>query len=141
MCVFSLCLGCFLECDRAYVLFFFQAEAGIRDGERSGGLGDGYKSQIRYGLRPGSVSSCRQWKPPYVCLADSPSLAWGLIGRFRPSIRDWDLWWTTGAAAYPFETIPWDDGEVREYRVYHRIFKRDLWFVGSRINEHFREVS
>jgi len=58
------------------------------------------------GLRPGSVSSCRQWKPPYVCLADSPSLAWGLIGRFRPSIRDWDLWWTTGAAVLNRKKTP-----------------------------------
>lgn len=35
-----------------------------------------------------------------------------------------------------YETIPFDDGEIREYRVYHRIFKRDLWMVGTRLNEH-----
>ena len=92
----------------------------------------------RFGLKPGSLSSCRQWKPPYVCLADSPSLAWGLIGRFRPQIEEWDLWWTSANACFPYEEIPWDDGSVREYRVYHRIFKRDLWMVGSRINEFYK---
>lgn len=91
----------------------------------------------RYGLRPGSLSSCRQWKPPYVCLADSPLLAWNLVGRFRPLIREWDLWWTSSDAVGDYEVIPTDDGDVREYRVYHRIFKRDLWLVGTRINEYY----
>ncbi|NOQ62718.1 hypothetical protein [Mycolicibacterium fortuitum] len=89
-----------------------------------------------YGLRPGSLSSDRLWKPPYICLADSPLLAWNLIGRYRPHIHEWDLWWTSGSAVGHYETIPFDDGEIREYRVYHRIFKRDLWMVGTRLNEH-----
>lgn len=97
------------------------------------------KQIIRFGLRPGSVSSCRQWKPPYICLANSPHLAWDLIGRYRPTIREWDLWWTTSDAAAPMEMLPFDDGTPKEYRVYHRIFKRDIWFVGSRLNEHYRE--
>ena len=75
-----------------------------------------------------------------MCLADSPVLAWQLIGRYRRSIRDWDLWWTTSAAAAPMEMIPFDSGPPREHRVYHRIYKRDLWFVGSRVNEHYRPV-
>lgn len=92
----------------------------------------------RYGLRPGSLSSDRLWKPPYVCLADGPLLAWNLIGPYRPHIRDWDLWWTNGAAVFPYETIPCDNGDTREYRVYHRVYKRDLWLVGSRVNEHYQ---
>lgn len=90
----------------------------------------------RYGLRPGSISSDRLWKPPYICFADSPRYAWQLIGRFRPMIREWDLWWTTSGAASPMEMIPCDDGRPREYRVYHRVFKRDLWLVGTRLNEY-----
>lgn len=97
------------------------------------------KQITRFGLRPGSVSSCRQWKPPYICLANNPHLAWDLIGRHRPTIREWDLWWTTSDAAAPMEMLPFDDGTPKEYRVYHRIFKRDIWFVGSRLNEHYRE--
>ena len=30
----------------------------------------------RYGLRPGSLSSDRLWRPPFVCLADGPRAAW-----------------------------------------------------------------
>lgn len=95
------------------------------------------KQIIRYGLRPGSVSSCRLWKPPYVCFADSPLRAWSLIGRFRPEIEHWDLWWTTSAAVSGYEIIPYDNNEPKEYRVYERVFKRDLWLVGSRTNEHY----
>jgi hypothetical protein len=90
----------------------------------------------RYGLRPGSLSSDRLWRPPFTCLADGPLAAWNLIGRYRPAIPEWDLWWTTSTAAGDFEGIPNDDGSWREYRVYHRIFKRDLWMVGTRLNEH-----
>ena len=93
----------------------------------------------RYGLRPGSLSSCRMWRPPYVCLADGPIQAWRLIGQFRPAIRDWDLWLTGAASLHGYEVIPWDDGTPREYRIYHRIFKRDLLYVGSRENEHYTE--
>lgn len=77
-----------------------------------------------------------QWS--YVCLADGPLLAWNLIGPYCPHIRDWDLWWTNGAAVFPYETIPCDNGDTREYRVYHRVYKRDLWLVGSRVNEHYQ---
>lgn len=94
------------------------------------------KQITRYGLRPGSLSSDQLWKPPYVCLAEGPLLAWQLIGRYRPLIHEWDLWWTTSDAAAPMEMIPSDDGQPREYRVYHRIYKRDLWLVGTRQNEH-----
>lgn len=92
----------------------------------------------RFGLRPGSLSSDRLWKPPYVCLADGPKFAWQLIGRFRPEIEEWDLWHTSSALCFPYETIPCDNGDIREYRVYHRIFKRNLWMVGTRINESHR---
>ncbi len=97
------------------------------------------KQITRYGLKPGSLSSCGQWKPPYICLAHSPRQAWNLIGRFRPQIPEWDLWWTSSDVVGGYEIIPDDYGDAREYRVYHRIFKRHLWLVGTRINEHHRE--
>lgn len=98
------------------------------------------KQITRYGLRPHSLSSDLLWKPPYMCFADSPKLAWNLIGRFRPLIREWDLWWTSSDAVGGYEIIPDDDGGVREYRVYGRVFKRYLWMVGSRLNESFTDV-
>jgi hypothetical protein len=91
----------------------------------------------RYGLRPGSLSSDRLWKPPYVCFADGPQQAWRLIGRFRPTILEWDLWWTANDCVGGYEIIFDDTGQAREYRVYNRIFKRDLWLVGTRLNEHY----
>lgn len=97
------------------------------------------KSITRYGLRPGSLSSDRLWRPPYVCFAPGPLHAWQLIGRFRPLIAEWDLWWTSSGSVGSYEEIPDDHGDVREYRVYHRIYKRDLWLVGSRPNEYFTE--
>ena len=39
---------CLLACVADVDLFFFQAEDGIRDVERSRGLGDVYKRQIAY---------------------------------------------------------------------------------------------
>ena len=94
------------------------------------------KQIIRYGLRPGSRSSCGEWKPPYICFADGPKQAWNLIGRFRPYIAEWDLWWTHSGAVGGYEIVPDDSGEPREYRVYQRVFKRDLWLVGTRPNEY-----
>jgi hypothetical protein len=79
-----------------------------------------------------------------VCFSDDPILAWTLSG---------DIWWEEGPRfkslvlwlCYPefqtsfkgWETIPDtypDTGRsyIKEYRVYERIFKRDLIFVGTR---------
>ena len=44
-------VGCLVQvCDFDCVLFFFQAEDGIRDLVRSRGLGDVYKRQVLYRL-------------------------------------------------------------------------------------------
>lgn len=90
----------------------------------------------RRGLVPGSRSVDGLWKPPYVCFAESPSLAWALSGmttRGAP-VPSWDLWqmWSnspSGMEALPFDGDP---SRVKEYRVYERIYKRDLWYVGTR---------
>ena len=37
------------------------------------------------------------------------------------------------------EEIPDGHGNTREYRVYHRVYQRSLWMVGTRINEHHQE--
>lgn len=93
----------------------------------------------RRGLVPGSWSTDRLWKPPYVCLSSSPSLAWGLSGAMPRGreIAAWDLWMTHADRLDGYEEIPDDrDGSVKEVRVYHRIYKRDLWLVGTRTSEH-----
>lgn len=86
---------------------------------------------------PGSLSRCRQWRPPYVCLSDSPPLAWALSGQLDPEPKHWDLWMVWASRLTGYEQIPFDDGgprsgDIKEYRVYHRIYKRDLWYVATR---------
>uniref|UniRef100_A0A6M3JF93 Uncharacterized protein n=1 Tax=viral metagenome TaxID=1070528 RepID=A0A6M3JF93_9ZZZZ len=44
-----------------------------------------------------------------------------------------DLWmvWSNNLKGY--ETLSTDgSGKPTEYRVYHRVFKRDIWYVGTR---------
>ena len=91
-------------------------------------------SILRRGLVPGSWSRDRLWRPPYVCFADSPSLAWGLSGGTSPTHSEWDLWMVDDDRLGGYEVIPFD-GEpdrIKEYRVYERVYKRDLWWVGTR---------
>lgn len=90
----------------------------------------------RRGLVPGSMSTDREWRPPYVCLSDSPSLAWALSGAVPriTSHPSWDLWTVWDDCLSGYEVLPFDDEpeRIKEYRVYERIFKRDLWYVGTR---------
>lgn len=89
----------------------------------------------RVGLLPGVWDHDRLWKPPYVCLAESPRIAWALSGEMsgRRHIQEWDLWevWTHEQSGY--EELYFDDtGNIKEIRVYERIFKRNVWFIGER---------
>lgn len=94
------------------------------------------------GLVPGSLSLQGEWRPPHICFSDEPNLAWILSGDIHRDIPDWDLWMCyfdnqTSFEAYEIitDTYP-DTGRtfVKEYRIYTRIFKRDLIYVGSRSN-------
>lgn len=89
----------------------------------------------RRGLVPGSRSRDRLWRPPYVCFSDSPSLAWALSGGM-PGNRGttWDLWMTDTDRLDGYEALFFDDEpeRMKEARVYHRVYKRDLWHVGTR---------
>lgn len=92
----------------------------------------------RRGLVPGSHSVDREWRPPYICLSDTPSLAYALSIDFHPEILSWDLWmvWSDrpkGKEAI-YDTYA-DTGRayVKEWRVYERIYKRDVWYVATRL--------
>lgn len=88
------------------------------------------------GLKPGSVSVDRLWRPPYVCLADSPSLAWALSGMTErgQEHRDWDLWCVWRSHLTEYLPVLYDDDteRVKEYRVHETIRPDWLWYVGSR---------
>lgn len=87
----------------------------------------------RRGLVPGSLAIDRKWRPPYIALAPSPEAAWQMSGEDERGAGhpSWDLWqvWLSNVGA---EAIPYDDGSAREFRVYERIYRRDLWLVGTR---------
>lgn len=74
------------------------------------------------------------WKPPYVAYSDAPSMAWVLSGAIHPEVSDWDLWMTWSDTPSGLEVLPLDGDHnvVKEVRIYERVFKRDLWYVGSR---------
>lgn len=97
------------------------------------------KQIIRYGLRTHMrpTVSTPGWRPPYVCLAESPSWAWALSGMHRPDIGSWDLWQTwLYRLGEQWDAIPVMDNKLayqfHEVRAYERIYKRDLWLVGTR---------
>jgi hypothetical protein len=94
----------------------------------------------RYGLRPKmrASTSLGNWKAPYVCLADSPSWAWALSGSNRWTVGgEWDLWmtWMAKVTQPSIQPAPDRPTGIYEVRTEHRIFKRDLWYVGSRVKE------
>jgi hypothetical protein len=83
---------------------------------------------------PGKLSTDRLWKPPYVAFAPSPSLAWSLSAMTDrgKDYGSWDLWCIWSNVVNGMEMLPFDDGSPKEYRIYERIYKRDIWFVGCR---------
>lgn len=95
------------------------------------------KQIVRYGLRPSmrATTTTGQLGAPCICLGDSASWAWALSGgmRWTPG-GEWDLWQTTLGCLTDPVVLASDTRKsgIYEVRVEHRIFKRDLWYVGSR---------
>lgn len=98
------------------------------------------KQIIKYGLRTHRPTLQGEWKPPYICFSDDPWLAWILSGHMWTSIKSWDLWMCLYNLQDSFDhyeiildTFP-DTGRhyVKEYRVYTRVYKRDLIYLATR---------
>lgn len=95
------------------------------------------KSILRSGLVPCKPSRCGQWRPPYLCFADSPSLAWALSAGMKKEPGEWDLWmcWSTAAGKLKRLSNPVRGATYKrptEWRTKDRVFKRHLWHVGTR---------
>lgn len=91
----------------------------------------------RYGLRTGmrGTTSAGSMGAPCVCLGDSPSWSWALSGEMRwTPTGTWDLWQTTlGCLKDPIILASEHrKSGIYEVRAEHRIYKRDLWWVGER---------
>lgn len=97
------------------------------------------KQIIRYGLRPymrPTTSDGNDRKIPYICFADSPSWAWALSGGQRrfPKGDKWDLWmaWLNDITDPVVHSTSDRPSGLYEVRTEHRLYKRNLWYVGSR---------
>jgi hypothetical protein len=81
-----------------------------------------------------------EWKPPYICFSEDPILGWTLSGEMWQEIKSWDLWMTNCNAQTSFDHYEIitdtfvDTGRyyVKEYRIYTRVYKRDLIYLGTR---------
>lgn len=97
------------------------------------------KQILRYGLRPSmrctTASGDASFKWPVVCFADSPSWAWALSGGMRWTPRgEWDCWQTAMDVLTDPVILPGPNraSGIYEVRTTHRVYKRDLWYVGTR---------
>jgi hypothetical protein len=99
------------------------------------------KQIIRYGLLPGKRPTTTQGddrRIPYVCLGDSPSWAWALSGAMKYTPKgEWDLWmtWMDRIKDPVVHADPSRHTGLYEVRTEHRIYKRDIWYVGSRVKQ------
>lgn len=94
------------------------------------------KAILHDGLCPGKRSKDNLWRPPYVCFSRYPNLAWALSAN-HSRLKVWDLWccWSDEISGY--ETLnnaseKKDQWWQVEYRVYERIKKSKIWYVGTR---------
>lgn len=94
---------------------------------------------LRYGLRPLQRPTTSigndGWRQPVICFADTPSWAWGLSAGMRwTSVGFWDLWQTSLLDLVDAQIIESTDrpSGIHEVRTPHRVYKRNLWHVGTR---------
>lgn len=89
----------------------------------------------KQGLVPGSLARTGDWKPPYICLGPDAQTSWVLSGKYHEKEEDlgpWDLWEVNVNEQAGYEELYFDNGRVKEIRVYDRIYKRNVWLVGQR---------
>lgn len=94
------------------------------------------KQILRYGLRPWMRTTTNTTpKTPVICFADTPSWAWALSGNMRwTPPGTWDLWQTYASSLTEPVVLAAEDraSGLYEVRTEHRVYKRDLWYIGSR---------
>jgi hypothetical protein len=75
----------------------------------------------------------RAFRQPAVCLAPTPSSAWGVSGMaFGRKGGTWDLWQVSLDPADEVEVRRIDGRRIMEVRVHNRIPKSRVWWVASR---------
>jgi hypothetical protein len=91
-------------------------------------------SILKLGLVPGKLSKDKIFRPNYICFSSSPSLAWGLSGLRSEIFGEWDLWMTYSniPTKYITRSVCNKPRCCLEYRIFERIPKSKIWYVGSR---------
>ncbi len=92
------------------------------------------ESILRLGLVPGKLSKDGSFRPNYICFAASPSLAWRLSGHMSDITDQWDLWmiWSNVPSRYRTHSACNKPRCCVEYRVFERVYKRNVWYVACR---------
>ncbi len=69
----------------------------------------------------------------YVCLATTPSSAWGLV--LEPEVEEdgWDLWQVQVREGDPIKVLSEFSPFIREVRVLRTLPADRVWFVGERL--------
>lgn len=92
---------------------------------------------LRSGLCPGKKpTTSAGWRPPYICFAKYPTVAWALSATHSDEPGEWDLWCCWSDAIGPYETINAYDRKrwwFTEYRTSQRIPKKLVWHVGTKL--------
>ncbi len=95
----------------------------------------------KYGLLTHRLTLQGEWRPPFISFSDDPFLAWIMSGQMWPRINNWDLWMCHDPSQTSYKHLEVitdtyvDTGRhyIKEYRVYTRVYKRDLIYIATRI--------
>ncbi len=96
----------------------------------------------KLGLMINRLTLQGEWRLPFISFSDDPWLGWTLSGNMFPEIKERDLWMCHVPSQTSFEhyeiltdTYP-ETGRhfIKEYRVYTRVYKRDLIYLATRVN-------
>lgn len=92
------------------------------------------RSILRHGLVPGKRSVDGSWRPPYLCFAKFPTVAWALSATHSRVRGEWDLWcvWSDRVGLYITRNATRTQWHWTEYRSKRRIAKAHVWHVGTR---------
>ena len=93
------------------------------------------RSIERVGLKPGSLSRRRTWRPPFVCFGSDPAWALASADSYKIVAEAMDLWQVDLSVVSGFESFSHDPdphAPIREMRVYERIPARFLTRLATR---------
>lgn len=86
------------------------------------------KGIARSGLKPGSLSRNRKWRPPFISFSRDPTFALGSANAYWQVEQDMDLW-QIDLGEFAHEDLSDIHDEIR---IYERIPYRHLTYIATR---------